>query len=601
MRKITFACVLLRGFTYCLVLRNSNLSNYYIIKPKNYGYCLINPVIYLSIHPMSIFTESQRNEAQNCSSNEYQVTVIGGGPQGILYASWLKQARPQLQVVVLERESQPKFKIGESTLSGFCKALRSVGISQEALELLFFPKNGLGFFHVNESVENVSEAPEYILETFDETFQVERRLLDGLLITNARRLGVEVIQGARVDLANSQLSNRGNVIAYRYQQQDYQIKSQLVVDASGPASIIAKHLDLYNKEDVNFQSNAVWGYFKNVNRLGDRQDWNKIAQFSRDEYTQHFCFREGWMWYIPLVSWENVPEAERESLFDSFLCGEELPTKAELAARHGCPEEDIISIGMVLRQDRDAKFAVGRKVAFDHYAQQYPAIAELLEGAELVSDLYGTQQSLRARANIRGFAEQATGDGWLSIGEAAFFVDPLISPGLTGGVATAYFAAQSTLRAIDRNNFSRPSFADYEAFVNKLYEALERDNQLVYMSFNHPKAIELIQRFQEIDARRHFNQHITSDYCLADTNVWGILNPIYQSLQKQLWQIMRDTEIAVGEQKPVNQQTSEDYEGMVTDIEAYLANYLDIHSQLTPYVIQNEATKELQTELACAE
>ena len=545
---------------------------------------------------MSINTESHSDRANNCSQTEYQVAVIGGGPQGILYASWLKQARPELQVVVLERESQPKFKIGESTLSGFCKALRSVGISQEALELLFFPKNGLGFFHVDKSTEDVVEASEYILETFDETFQVERRLLDNLLIANARRLGVEVIQGSRVDLANSQLSDRGNTIAYRYQQQKYEIKSQLVVDASGPASVIARHLGLYNKEDVNFQSNAVWGYFKNVNRLGDRQDWQKTAQFSRDHYTQHFCFREGWMWYIPLVSWENLPEAERDSMLNSMLDNEALPTKAELAARHGCPEEDIISIGMVLRQDRDPKFAEGRKVAFDHYAQQYPAIAQLLEGAELVSELYGTQQSLRARANIRGYAEQVVGDGWLSIGEAAFFVDPLISPGLTGGVATAYFAAQSTLRAIDRNDFSRSTFADYESFVAKLYEALERDNQLVYMSFNHPKAIELIQRFQEIDARRHFNQHIMSDYCLADTNVWGILNPIYQSLQKQLWNIMREAEITVGEQKAVNEQTIEDYEFMVEQIEAYLAHYLDNHSQLTPYIVQNES--KLQTELA---
>ncbi|HEY9767989.1 MAG TPA: NAD(P)/FAD-dependent oxidoreductase [Coleofasciculaceae cyanobacterium] len=548
---------------------------------------------------MSTNTELYGDRFRKSLQSEYQVAVIGAGPQGILYASWLKQARPELQVVVLEREEKPKFKIGESTLSGFCKALRSVGISQEALELLFFPKNGLGFFHVDESIENVTEAPEYILETFDETFQVERRLLDGLLIANARRLGVEVIQGARVDLANSQLSDRANTIAYRHQQQKYELKSQLVVDASGTASVIARHLGLYNKEDVDFQSNAVWGYFKNVNRLGDRTDWPNVAQFSRDEYTQHFCFREGWMWYIPLVSWENVPDAGDDSMLNRFLGSEELPTKEELAALHGCPEEDIISIGMVLRQDRDPKFAQGRKVAFDHYVEQYPAIGEMLEGAELISDLYGTQQPLRARANIRGYAEQVVGDGWLSIGEAAFFVDPLISPGLTGGVATAYFAVQSTLKAIDRNNFSRSTFADYESFAGKLYEALERDNQLVYMSFNHPKAIELIQRFQEIDARRHFNQHIMSDYCLADTNVWGILNPIYQSLQKQLWQIMRQAEITVGKTKAVNEQSIEDYELMVEQIQAYLANYLDNHSELTPYILQNEVTEELKTEFAC--
>lgn len=538
-----------------------------------------------------------QNSINSNSTKEYDVAVIGAGPQGVLYASWLKQARPDLRVIILEREVTPKYKIGESTLSGFCKALRSVGISQQVLESLFFPKNGLGFFHIDESTKNVVEGSEYILETFDETFQVERRLLDGLLIDNARRLGVEIIQGARVELSSSQLSDRGNLISYRYNCQNYELKSKLVVDASGPASVIAKHLDLYTKEDVLFQNNAVWGYFKNVNRLGELKDWSNLAQFDRDEYTQHLCFREGWMWYIPLFSWEQLPSDGINSMLDHLLTSEEqVPTKEELSNLYGCPEEDIVSIGLVLREDRDDKFSQGRQVAWNHYLEKYPAIKEMLEGAELVSDLYETQQPLRARANIRGYAKQIAGDGWLSIGEAAFFVDPLISPGLTGGVATAYFAAQTTLKAIDNNSFSRQTFSKYEHYAYKLYEALERDNQLVYMSFNHPEAMEAIQRFQEIDARRHFNQHISSDYTLADTNVWGILNPVYQSFQKQLWQIMRQAELTVGNKKAVNEQSPEDYEFMVEQITTYLSNYLSNHLELTPYITQNQFEQELANE-----
>ena len=534
-----------------------------------------------------MFLNSQ--SINNNSTKEYHVAVIGAGPQGVLYASWLKQIRPDLKVIILEREVTPKYKIGESTLSGFCKALRSVGISQQVLESLFFPKNGLGFFHIDESVKNVVEASEYILETFDETFQVERRLLDGLLINNARRLGVEIIQGARVELSASQLSDRGNLITYRYNRQNYTIKSKLVVDASGPASVIAKHLGVYTKENVLFQSNAVWGYFKNVNRLGQLENWSNLAQFDRDEYTQHFCFREGWMWYIPLFSWEKLPNDRINSMLAHILeSGEKVPTKEELSNLYGSSDDDIVSIGLVLRQDRDDKFSQGRQVAFNHYAEKYPAIKEILEGAELVSDLYETEQSLRARANIRGYAKQIVGDGWLSIGEAAFFVDPLISPGLTGGVATAYFAAQTTLKAIDNDTFARQAFSEYEHFAYKLYEALERDNQLVYMSFNHPKAIEIIQRFQEIDARRHFNQHISSDYTLADTNVWGILSPVYQSFQKQLWQIMHQAELVVGNNKNIDEQSPEDYEFMVEQITTYLSNYLYNHLELTPYVMQNQ-------------
>lgn len=421
-----------------------------------------------------------------------------------------------------------------------------------------------------------------------------------MLIANARRLGVEVIQGARVELAASELSDRGNTVAYRYQNQRHELKCQLLVDASGPASVIAKHFGLYTKENVLFQNHAVWGYFKNLNRLGNRQEWSQVAQFNRDEYTQHFCFKEGWMWYIPLTSWEQAPNLNPERMFARLLDSDTpLPSKEELAAFHGCPEEDLVSVGLVLRDDRDNMFGRGRQAAFEHYAAKYPTIGEMLEGAELVSDLYETHQPLRARANIRGCAKEIVGDGWLSIGEAAFFVDPLISPGLTSGAATAYFAAQTTLRAIDSQNFSRQSFADYEHFAFKLYEAHERDNQLVYMSFNHPRAIEIIQRFQEIDARRHFNQHINSDYTLADTNVWGILNPVYQSFQQQLWQIMRQAEITVGNNKAIEEQSSQDYELMVTQIEVYLSNYLNNHLELNPYIVQNQANEESTKELGC--
>src|SRR5262245_57431476 len=98
-------------------------------------------------------------------AGECDVAVIGAGPIGTLYASFLKRRRPETRIVVLERASEPGHKIGESTLSGFCKAVRSVGVRQEALRALFFPKNGLGFHYVDESVPDVARAPEYVLET----------------------------------------------------------------------------------------------------------------------------------------------------------------------------------------------------------------------------------------------------------------------------------------------------------------------------------------------------------------------------------------------------------------------------------------------------
>jgi hypothetical protein len=75
------------------------------------------------------------------------------------------------------------------------------------------------------------------------------------------------------------------------------------------------------------------------------------------------------------------------------------------------------------------------------------------------------------------------------------------------------------------------------------------------MSFNQPDALAVIQRFQEIDARKHFNEH-SGDYGMDDTNVWGILDSSYQSLQRDAWQVVREEEesveceVAIEEQSP---------------------------------------------------
>lgn len=530
------------------------------------------------------------------STSNYDIAVIGAGPTGLLYASWVKIARPQSRIVVLERSDTPRHKIGESTLSGFCKALRSVGIKQEVLNRLFFPKNGLGFFHVDEATQSLTEAPEYILETFDETFQIERRVLESLLIENARRLGVEVIQGARVNLKRSTLDQNRSQITYQFQQKEKRLFTKLVVDASGPASILAKHLDLHTQTAGIFQNNAVWGYFKGVRRL-DSFKWPSSAQFSRDEYTQHLCFKEGWLWYIPLISWEAMADAKLAPMLNHLLSpNEAVPSRACLQQTYNHQSDDVVSIGLVLRDDRDSVFRQqGAKAVFDHYATRYPAIAQLLDGATLLDSHYGPHEYLK-RANVRSHSRQASGDGWMLIGEAAFFVDPLISPGLTGGVATAYFAAQESLSVIDGGSANQVSFTQYEQFVHRLHEALERDNQLVYMSFNHPEAIELIQRFQEIDARKHFHQqqHLSDEYRLEDTNVWGILSPHYQVMQKQLWQLMRQAELKVGAQYPSHLQNSTHYEAMVAQMRQQLHTYLEQHVKLTPFVLQNQHLQNRQ-------
>jgi flavin-dependent dehydrogenase len=494
-------------------------------------------------------------------------------------------------VLLLERSAEPGHKIGESTLSGFCKAVRTVGVRREVMQRLFYPKNGLGFFRVDRSLRDLTRAPEYVLEAFDESYQVERRVLDSLLIANAQRLGVEVGQGARVLPDTLTLRAAGSVVDYEVGPRTYRVRASLVVDATGPTGLLSHKLGLRTSAGLPFQTGAVWSYFGGVRPLASYPGWSREAQFPRDQYTQHLCFPEGWLWYIPLVSWQGAPTANLSRGIDQLLrAGRNLPSREELVEGFACPTQDLVSVGLVLRADRDSHLRDDPRGAFEHYAGRYPAISALLDGARLLEDYYGPGQTFMSRQSFRGHSRQVAGDGWLLVGDAAFFVDPLISPGLTGGAAVAYQAVQATVRALDAGQFTEDSFGEFQAFVRRLHEALERDNQLVYMSFNHPEALALVQRFQEAQARRHFLGNDAADYSPADTNVWGILDERYQDLQKAAWQVLREAEVAVEREVPVEEQSPRDYEAAVGRLRTVLGPFVTEARDLTPYARVNALT-----------
>ncbi|NJN22158.1 MAG: NAD(P)/FAD-dependent oxidoreductase [Leptolyngbya sp. RL_3_1] len=523
------------------------------------------------------------NQTENCD-----VAVIGAGPQGLLFATWLKQARPALNVVVVDRAAAPGHKIGESTLSGFCRAMRSTSIRHEVLQRLFYTKNGLGFFYADAQTRALQTAPEYITETFDETFQVERRACDSLLVANAQRAGVAVRFSHAVKPKESTFQAGANHLSCETPQGAATLQARLVVDASGPSSVLGRYFGGYAESNVPFQTSAAWAYFKNVKWLNEYTDWQNVAEFPRDEYTQHLCFKEGWVWYIPIVSWEKASDENLMAMVN-YLADPETPmlSRDELSQKFDCPYEQIWSIGIVLRSDRDQVLNQGPEAAFDHYKRKIPALATLLEGAEILDDHYPNHSPYAVRKNFRRFAQQVTGDGWMLIGDAAFFIDPLRSPGLTGGVATAYQALQSVLAALDEGDLSQAQFAGYEAYVRELYDMLEEQNQIAYMSHNYPQAIALVRRFGEVSSRDHFNGICDEPYQMSDTNVWGHLCPEHRQRQRQVWQIMREEEIEVGNRCAIADQQPRDYERMMFRLREAVGAHLDQSMHLTPYIMQN--------------
>ncbi len=524
----------------------------------------------------------------------YDLAVLGSGPQGLNVASWIKKENPNYNVIVLESQKKYPHKIGESTLSGFCKAVRSNDIRHEAWQNLFYTKKGLGFWHTDEYNTDLRTLPEYIIETFDETFQIERRTFDELLEHNCKRQGVEIIRGARVQAAECELSASGNKIKYIKDGEEVFLNCKMVVDATGPASIINNHYledGDYIESDVPFQTSSVWAYYKNVKWLKDYENWALDAENPRDEYTQHICFKEGWVWYIPIVSWTKSKD-ENLSAMLKYLSDPESPllSRDELATKFDCVYEQIWSIGISLRNDRDNVIREkGSAATFEKYLEKIPTFKQLLEGAELLNGYYPNHKPYAKRLNYRRRAKQFAGDGWLAVGDAAFFVDPLRSPGLTGGVAMGYHAKIAILKALSENNFSKQTFEGYSQRIEELHEMLEDQNQIAYMSHNHPEGIALVRRFGEVSSRGHYNefQH-QEEYQFPDTNVWGHLYTEHFRMQKQVLAIMLEEEERVGKIKNIENQSGADYEIMIARMKQVIGDHLEKNLYLNPFTVVNQ-------------
>ena len=171
----------------------------------------------------------------------YDVAVIGGGAVGLAYAIRVKRDNPELRVVVLEKAEEPRFKIGESTLSVTVEHLLELGFTMPQLRRLFTIKSGLGFWYADSAADELV-SPVDVCNT-EETFQVERRPMEIALSVLARSCGVEIRSGTAVSTGRSRLGGPDPVLVMRGSSGAADpVHCRLVCDASGPASVLARAL-----------------------------------------------------------------------------------------------------------------------------------------------------------------------------------------------------------------------------------------------------------------------------------------------------------------------------------------------------------------------
>jgi flavin-dependent dehydrogenase len=242
-------------------------------------------------------------------SQPYDVVVLGGGLAGLTLSLQLKNAKPGISILVLERReteaSTAAHKVGESTVELGTHYLREVLKLTPYLEAHELPKHGLRFFFKNNTKEDIASRVELgpRLRLPVPSHQLDRGTLENYLMKLTREKGNELILGAKVSAVDISADN-GHEVSYIKNGETTKVKCRWVADASGRASVMKRKLQF--QKPMEHHVNAAWWRLKGVIDIDDWTDnkaWKSYLEPGlRYLSTVHFMDSGYWLWVIPLGS-----------------------------------------------------------------------------------------------------------------------------------------------------------------------------------------------------------------------------------------------------------------------------------------------------------
>ncbi len=329
-----------------------------------------------------------RRESPECAVTpmnetlECDVLVVGGGPGGSTAATLL--ARRGRRVVLLEKDRHPRFHIGESLLPANLPIFDELGVMDRVRELgvcklgADFPSHA-GNYQTFHFRRALGATPAH-------AFQVRREEFDRMLFEHARASGVDAREGVSARRVELRGSGRVEAEASAADGATLAIRAKYLIDASGRDTLLGNALKLKRKNDRH-QSAAIFAHYEGVEaRPGE--DAGNISIY-------HFA--QGWCWFIPL-------------------------------------RDGVMSIGCVcwpeyLRQRR------GRTEEFLRATlESMPDALRRMHGARRVSEV-------RVTGNYSYSSARIAGPGWVMVGDAFAFVDPVFSSGVYLAMSSAREAA----------------------------------------------------------------------------------------------------------------------------------------------------------------
>jgi flavin-dependent dehydrogenase len=354
------------------------------------------------------------------------VIVIGGGPAGSTCSTLLAQQR--VSVELFERERFPRFHIGESLIPETYWVLRRLNMLPKMQKSHFIKKYSVQFVNASGKLS----APFYFWDNkpheCSQTWQVVRSEFDKMMLDNAREHGVTVHEGVRVvdvlfenDASTPLSAGRAVGVTIQENGKRRDVRAKVVVDASGQAGLIQNRLRLRVWDPV-LNKGAIWTYWEGAYRDTGRDEGATMVLQTAD--------RNGWFWYIP-------------------------------------QHNNIVSVGVVAPFDYLFKNRGGYEQTYQEEVERCPAVKERVASATRVTGYFATKDySYRAT--------KVAGDGWVMIGDAWGFLDPLYSSGVLLALRSGEMAADTIVEGLAKNETSAAQLGKWGPLFNAGVDRMRR-------------------------------------------------------------------------------------------------------------------------------
>lgn len=408
-------------------------------------------------------------------SSNTEAVVIGGGPAGSTVSTLM--AQKGVKVRLFEREKFPRFHIGESLIPETYWVLNRLNMLPKLRKSHFVKKHSVQFVNA----QGKQSAPFYFFDNkpheCSQTWQVVRSEFDLMMLRNAEEHGVEVNEETRVlDV----IFEGDRAVGVRIQRKDgtqEEIRASVVVDASGQSTLLQNKLKLRVWDPV-LNKGAVWTYWQGAYRDTGRDEGATIVIQTPN--------KKGWWWYIPL-------------------------------------HNDTISVGVVAPFDYLFKGRGSHEQIYNEEREQTPDIIRRTANAKRITGYFATKDySYRSR--------QWSGDGWVTIGDAFGFLDPLYSSGVLLALKSGELAADAIVEGLAKGDTSAAQIGRWGSIMN---QGIDRMRRLVCEYYDGFSFGGFVKNFP------HLKNTIT-DLLIGDLfedkvdRVWGPMESLYPPEKKPI-------------------------------------------------------------------